>query len=788
MTKMDLMLLRMIKNSKSQFLAVLIIIITGICVYTSMSMASANLSNTLYTYYEENRFPHLFVQVLGAPVQATDRLQRIEGIAKVTGSLTMDVPVLTDDTEKRRTLRLVTIKDNEEELSRSTLLEGRPLSDSRKEVWLISQYAKANGIKPGDEIRVQISGTDHRLEVAGIVANPEYIYLMENSQSIMPDEAGFGVGYVKEVPGRLIMGEGQNYNYIRIEYDPGYEPGAAEEALIEEVEAQLKPYGIISSVKREDQLSNAVMQEELLNLRRMSDSLPMLFLFTAGFILMMILSRMVKKDRLKIGVLKAMGYDNRQILLHYMKYAIIAGIVGGLLGSTIGMALAGAMTKLYLEFFNLPLLKLTFDVSYVFKAMFLAAVFCILSGIIGARGALKISPSDSMREEPPKKGKRILLERASFLWKRFSFSRKLVMKNVFRNKKRTVFVISGVALTYGMMLFTVTMPAVVDQMMNRHFTEFQKMDYNIGFYKPADERAVRDLDHIIHMDYAEGKIEFPFELARGHRETTVNILGLEKDTRFYSFKDTNNRPISIQKGGILLSENLAKTLKADKGDQILIRSLLTEKDDVEIPVAGVVKQSLGMNAYMEIDEMRDSLLEKNMITGVFVNFRDTEIPSKLLKAKNVASVMSTEDMRRVYEEYMDLIILSIGFMLIFSGIIGFCIVYIATMISIGEREGEFSSLRVLGFTKKEIFGMIRKENNIITVAGIIVGIPIGELFCRYSSAIFTTDLYSIDMTPTLGTLIWACIFTVGFVVLAQLATYRKIRGLDFLQALKNRAG
>ena len=434
----------------------------------------------------------------------------------------------------------------------------------------------------------------------------------------------------------------------------------------------------------------------------------------------------------------------------------------------------------------MPLLKLTFDVSYVFKAMFLAAVFCILSGIIGARGALKISPSDSMREEPPKASASCLNE--LLLWKRFSFSRKLVMKNVFRNKKRTVFVISGVALTYGMMLFTVTMPAVVDQMMNRHFTEFQKMDYNIGFYKPADERAVRDLDHIIHMDYAEGKIEFPFELARGHRETTVNILGLEKDTRFYSFKDTNNRPISIQKGGILLSENLAKTLKADKGDQILIRSLLTEKDDVEIPVAGVVKQSLGMNAYMEIDEMRDSLLEKNMITGVFVNSRDTEIPSKLLKAKNVASVMSTEDMRRVYEEYMDLIILSIGFMLIFSGIIGFCIVYIATMISIGEREGEFSSLRVLGFTKKEIFGMIRKENNIITVAGIIVGIPIGELFCRYSSAIFTTDLYSIDMTPTLGTLIWACIFTVGFVVLAQLATYRKIRGLDFLQALKNRAG
>jgi len=626
MTKMDLMLVRMIKNSKSQFLAVLIIIITGICVYTSMSMASANLSDTLDTYYEENRFPHLFVQVLGVPVQVAERLERVEGVGKVTGSLVMDVPVLTEDTEKRKTLRLITIKGDEQELSRSTLLSGRALSDNRKEIWLINQYAKANGIKAGDEIRVQISGADYTMEVAGIVANPEYIYLLESSQSIMPDDEGFGIGYLKEPLGRLIVDEGQNYNYIRIEY----EPGAKEEALIEAVEAQLKPYGIISSVKREDQLSNAMIQEELLNLRRLSDSLPLLFLFVAGFILMMILSRMVKKDRLKIGILKAIGYDNQQILLHYVKYAVMAGLAGGLLGSTLGMALAGAMTKLYLEFFNLPLLTVNFDITYIFKAMFLAALFCLISGVVGARGVLKIALSESMREEPPKKGKRILLERVHFLWKRFSFSRKLVMKNVFRNKKRTAFVISGVALTYGMILFTVTMPSVVDQMMNLHFTEFQKMDYNIGFYKPVDERAVRDLYHIIPIDHAEGKIEYPFELSRGHREVTVNILGLKKDTQFYSFKDTSNRMISMPERGILLSENLAKTLKAEKGDLIRIRSLLTEKEDVEIPVAGVVKQSLGMN----LKSMRAQL---SGLEASYAMAKETVSKNKILYEQGVLS-------------------------------------------------------------------------------------------------------------------------------------------------------
>ncbi|GAB1477257.1 FtsX-like permease family protein [Bacillota bacterium] len=784
MSKLDLMLLRMIKNSKSQFAAVLVIIIAGICVYTSMSMASDNLSSTLDSYYEENRFPDLFIQAMGVPAQETGRLKHIPGVSEVAGTLTMDVPVISNGTNVRKTLRLYTTKMETRGLSGSVLLEGRPLSGTRKEIWLISQYAEANGIVPGDEITIQASGAKHTLTVAGIVANPEFIYLIENAQSIMPDDSSFGVGYLTEAAGRIIMGEGQNYNYIRIEY----EAGAEEETLIEQVEEKLKPYGITAVIKRKNQMSNAMIQEELKGLNMMSSSLPFLFLFTAGFILIMILSRMVRNDRMKIGVLKAIGYGNKRILLHYTQYAALAGVLGGLLGSTLGMGLAGAMTKLYLEFFNLPLLRLEFNITYIFKAMLLAALFCVISGLIGARGVIKITPSDSMREEAPKKGRRILLERVSFVWKRLSFSRKLVMKNIFRNKKRTVFVITGVALTYGMMMFTVTMPEVVDQLMNRHFTEFQKMDYDIGFYRPANEGAVRDLYHEINVDYAEGKVEYPFELARGHRKQAVNILGLEADTLFYDFTDISGKSVHIREGGLLLSENLAKSLKVRTGDIIQIKSFITDKDDRQLPVAGVIKQSLGMNAYMEIHEMRRLLLSEDMVTGILLNSSDAAISEKLLKASNVASIMSTGDMRKVFEEYMNLTMVSFGFMLIFSGIIGFCIVYISTMISISEREGEFSSLRVLGFTKMEIFRMIRRENNMITAMGILAGIPLGVMFCKYSEEAFSTDIYSLDMMPTIGTAVWAVTFTLAFVLLAQLATYRKIRKLDFLQALKNRAG
>ncbi len=785
MTKMDLMLFRMIKNSKSQFMAVLIIIVAGICIYTSMGMVSDNLFHTVNSYYQETRFPHLFVQVLGAPVGETDCLMQIDGVNEVTGSLVMDVPVLSDKSERRKTLRLITVEEGSgDALSKSTLLEGRPLSETGKEAWIIGQYAKANDIVPGDEIKIQVSGVDHTLKVVGIVANPEYIYMVENVQSIMPDESNFGVCYLSEAAGRMIMGDSQNYNYIRIEYGPD----ADEEAIIQAVEERLKAYGLQSIVERENQLSNAVVYEELINIGRMSDYLPVLFLLTAGFILIMILSRIVKNDRLKIGVLKAVGYNNIQILLHYMKYAILVGLIGGFIGAAIGMALANAMTELFLEYFHLPMLKFQFDITYLFSAMLLTAAFCTISGLLGARGVLRITPADAMQEEPPKSGKRILLEGITPLWKRLSFSRKLIMKNIFRNKKRTVFVVSGVAITFAMMLFATTMPAVVDQMMNQHFSEFQKMDYDIGFHKPVDQKAVRDIEHIVDVDYAEGKIDFPFELSRGNRKQSVNIIGLKGDTRFYEFTDLNGGPVSIQPGGILLSENLAGVLKAGKGDSIQVKSYITDRSALSIPVSGIIKQTLGMNAYMEIDEMRDVLLEKGLITGVLVNSHDRAISDKLLKATNIATIMSARDMRAIYEDYMNMIFMSISFMLVFSGIIGFCVVYIATMVSINEREGEFSSLRVLGFTKAEIFGMIRGENNIITAAGILIGIPVGKMFCQYSGLAFSTDIYTLDMAPTLTEGVWAGVFTVVFVVFAQLATYRKIRRLDFLQALKNRAG
>ena len=782
LTKIDQMLLRMILKSKGQFIAVAVIIIVGVTIFTAMSMTSLNMEQTVESYYAENRFADLFIETAPVPASETERLADIDGVAAVNGRLVLDVPMVTDDLNERIELRMITTGGDSEGLCHSTLIEGRNTNPEGKEILLIQQFAEARDLHPGDSITVQIEGIRYDLSIAGVVASPEYIYLMENAQAMIADNENFGVFYVSEDFGWQAAGMTGSYNEFLFRYAPGTD----EDKLIDEIGDELYRYGVERTTKKEDQLSNNMISEELVQLDSMSSSLPILFLAVAGLILIMMLGRMVKKDRVKIGILKATGYSNTQVMLHYVKYALAAGISGGALGSILGMILAGAMTQNYLLYYNIPLLKTGFYFSYIVIAMLLAFLICAFAGVAGARGVMKIAPADAMRAESPKKGKRILLEKASFFWKRLSFSQKMTGKNIFRNKKRTLFVLTGVILTYALMVFTTSMPDVIDQMMNRHFEEFQRMDYTISFSTPVDKSVLPDMKHIVDVTYMEGMIEYPFELANGNREQSVSIIGLSRDTKFYSFQDLNKKPIAVPERGILLSENLANFLGLSKGDSVQVKSYLPNREDEYLTVKGVVKQTLGMNAYMEIDLMGRLLLDENIVTGIWLNSDDEKINEKLIKASNVATIMSVNDTRALYAQFMTLMNVYIGFMVLFSGILGFCIVYNATIISIGEREMEFSSLRVMGFTKSEIFRMILRENNLIAIAGIFLGIPVGKLFSEYSTAVFSTKLYTIDMTPTLAAACMACVYTMGFVLLAQLATYRKINRLDFLQALKNR--
>ncbi len=778
MKKLDKRLFRMIKVTKGQYIAVLAIIVTGIFVFTAVSNSAINLKDAIDDYYAETNFSDIFVKGSGIPEKLEKELIGTHDIKEAEARIVFDSTLITDDEDENVNIRVVSVDKYENKINKLFMKSGkRTLTE--KDIIIIEQFAKARNINVGDEVKIKIGGRQHKFRVSGIASSSEYVYMMENEQTLLPDPEKFGVVFLEENYLRKVYSSRGNFNEILFKVNNAENI----EKTADYLEDSLDKYGVTRAVKKSDQLSNSMLSQEISSLEMMSKSIPVVFLVFAGIMLATMLSRIVKKDRTSIGVLKALGFTDTEIVIHYLKYAASVGIIGGFLGSVIGTALSGAMTNLYLEFFNIPMLTVKVYYYRIFISVLLSLLFCIISGFWGVRGIIKINPAEAMKPEAPKKGKRIFIENIKFIWRHVPFSWKIIIRNIFREKKKFVFIGAAVAITCGMMIMTIWMIDIIDVMFNRHYNEFMKVQYNVSFNGFMNENVIKEFAQSVSIKNMEGRIEIPFEIENGRKSKIVNVIGLEKDTVFYGFRDMNGNRMKLPAEGVLVSSNLANSLNISVGDEVLLNSFISD-DDAYVTVKGIINQALGINAYMNIDYLRGKFLDKGIINGVYIN-SDEDVANKLDEMKNI-TVMSQFDMKEAFDEFTTLTAVSMGFMVIFSGLLGFIIVYSMTLMSINERTLEFSSLRVMGFSKKEIFNMLVRENMIMTVIGIMAGVPVGLWLVDYMSKTFTTDVYTMNEPVNMNNLVVSIIITIVFIILAQLMTYAKIHKLDFMQALKNR--
>jgi putative ABC transport system permease protein len=400
MKKLDLRLLRLIKHSKGQFIAITVLVMVGLTVYTTLSMAAINLEDTINYYYNETNFADIYVEVLKIPETALERLSRIDGINLVEGRIVYDVPLKVKGGDEKVNIRVVSVPDK---INTLYMKQGEGIENKSRDALVIEQFAKAREIKIGDVIKPQINGKVNNLNVKGIVASPEHIYLMENEQSLLPTPGKFGVIYVSKEFARQSFGFKNSFNEVLIKVKNKKDV----EEIKEKIEDELQKYGVKRIYTYEEQLSNRMVSEEIEGLKKTSSSLPVVFLGVAAVIIAAMLSRMVRNDRMTIGVLKALGYNNSNIILHYIKYSITIGFIGSLLGILFGTLISGYLAEMYAMFFNIPMLKFKFYYGYTILGIILSTFFCILAGIWGTRRIIQIYPAESMRPEAPKVGKRI---------------------------------------------------------------------------------------------------------------------------------------------------------------------------------------------------------------------------------------------------------------------------------------------------------------------------------------------------------------------------------------------
>ena len=779
-------LLRDIKKSKGQFISILIIVILGVTFYIAINSAFKNLSNSSSEYYSEYRLADIWVDLYSAPIGIKEKVESIPNVKTATGRIVKDASI--NILEENATLRFISLPDIKSDIVNDVVIKsGRYFSeDDSNQCLLDEDFFKANNFNLGEYIYPIINGNKVKLKIVGCVKSPEFVYTLKDASEIMADNKRFGIVYVKQSFGEAIFDLNGSINNISIEIFNG----SNVEDVKDDVKKALKNYGVKSVIDRDEQISSKMISEEMKQLKSMGGKFPVIFFMVASVIIYIMMGRMVENQRTQIGVLKALGFTNMQVLAYYMSYSAMIAFIGSFIGSILGTYMGASMTKLYNQYFNLPLADIKIYGEYVIPAFILTLIFCLFAGYNSCKIIFKIMPSEAMRQKSPESGKKIIIEKIDLIWKNISYLEKIILRNLFRYKKRAILTSLGVIFSSAILLVALSMGDSMDFMIKQQYGNIQNYDIKVKFSKLISTEELIDIKNITHVKDMEPILETGVEISNGWKSKTVGFTALVKDAEMYRVEDKSGNAIGIPSNGVLISEKLANTLGVKVNDSVNIKFYFPGKEKKDMVVRGIVVQYLGLSTYTSMDNL-NSILGEGMIASSAVlkldniNF-ENEIKNKLKDMPNVTSVESKSDSLNALLSAMGAMQASIGVYIMLAAILLSAVLYNIATINIFERQRELATLKVLGFSNNEVKKLIFNENYIIVILGMIVGLPFGKWLGAALMESSSTDAYTIPYVVEFKTYIIAIILTLLFTAITNLTLIRKIKALDMIEVLKNK--
>lgn len=792
---------RTIGKTKGQFIAVAAVVTVGIAVYIAMTTAYFNLNESKEKFYRDHNFADYYFQVVKAPQQVTKQIETIPGVTGVTGRIQKDV-TLVNDYNKRATARLTSYSlPIEQEINNLQLLTGRffaeetvtgrpgeqPTRTGDIEILVDPQYAEANHLDFNDTVTIVAEGKTVPLTMVGTATGPEFIYLMKDAATLLPDPRSFGIiAMSRERAQQLLNLQGQ-VNQVLVTLAPGTDA----EKVAEQVKSILEPYGNLADYPRKQQLSNAMLEGELDGLKASSRFMPAIFLGIAAAIQFVILGRLVRSQRLQIGVMKALGYNNRQVILHYTGYSVLVALCGAVMGTLLGLALASVMSQAYAIYFNLPATIGAVNTQAILYGIILSLGVSTLAGLTACRSVTAINPAESMRSEPPKGGGKTLVENLSWLWHRLDTSWKMSIRSAARNHSRFAITMVGVVFAVGMLVVSLFTIDAVDYMIESHFHQSQRYDYLIRFTSPVKENELLNINRIAGVNRAEPLLEIPVKIKFNGKNEDDSITGLEPGTTLKRLRDPREQPVEIPEEGLLVSQRTADRLGAKVGDTVEVETLLGigPARYAQVKIVGINRQLVGAGSFVSLDQANLILQERQLASGVMLKMDPAftaQLEEELEDMTAVSSILSRQQELGNFNQNMDAMVYSISIMVIFALLLGFAIVYNSSVISFSERQRELASLRVLGFTIKEVSGILLKENLLQSLLGVALGLPFGYLMVKgYISAV-STDLFTMPVIIYPTTYIYSALGGFFFIIVAHLLAVRGVRQLQLVEVLKNK--
>lgn len=786
MRALDLKLWRDLWQMKGQAFAIALVIMSGAATFVMLTSTVDSLYQTREAYYRDYRFADAFVSLKRAPEAVKERLEAIPGVdrveTRVVAAANLDIAGFPEPV----TGRLISIPEGREPLlNRLHLRAGRLVEPGHDdEIVLSDAFAKAHGLMPGSKLYAVINGRRKGLTVVGTALSPEFIHQLRPG-GLFPDFKRYGVLWM----GRKALGTAYDMDGAFNDVTLKLALHADLKDIIDRVDAVLAPYGGLGAFGREDQASHRFLSQELRQLRQSARMFPAIFLSVAVFLLNVVMGRLVGTQREQIATLKAFGYGNRDVMAHYLKLAMLIVVAGVALGVLLGAQLGRGLGSVYMEFFRFPFLRHRLEPSVVLTAALTNAAAAALGTLFAVRAAARLRPAEAMRPEPPARYRESIVERLG-LKRLLSQPTRMILRHIQRRPVKSLLTVVGIAFSCAITMVGNFQKDTVGYMMDVQFKLAQREDLSVTFTEPTSRKVAYSLRSLEGMERVEVFRTVPVRLHYQHRSYRTAIRGVEPGGDLQRLLDVAQKPIRLPPDGVVLTDFLGEILGVRPGDRLIVEVLEGSRPVREVTIAALVKEYMGVAAYMDLAALNRFMREGPAISGAYLAVDDRYRPgiyAQLKEMPRIAGTVVREQEIINFQRTMKETMLFFTFVAtVFAVIIAFGVVYNSARIALTERGRELASLRVLGFTRAEISYILLGELALLTLAAIPLGLLIGREICAYFVETVRSDLYRIPLVIGSSTYAFAATVVLVASAVSGWAVRRKLDHLDLVAVLKTR--
>lgn len=761
MKKLSKKRLRDIRQNKMQFFNIFIMVFLGVFVFAGIHAYMDGMDKSADKYYKDNNFQDIWLSGENFSNEDLEKVKNTENVKDAERLLTINTEL-----ENKEDVTLETNFIETNNISKMYVVEGEEFSKDKKGVWFDSYLAKNLDLKVGDEITVTYQNMKITEKILGLVNTPDHVYFVKDDTEIFPTHKNYGFMYlsINELP----EGMPQIFNQVIIDID--------NTDKLQETKADLEN-NIKSAIAVTDRKASASYQgynSEIEEGTTYSSVFTFLFLFIAVLSVTTTMNRFVKKQRTQIGTLKALGFKNRKIINHYVGYGFIISLVASIVGLLVGRyALGTFFLNMEMSYFEIPVYN-TVLIPVVYILAIAVVVLITLVTYLSCRSILKESAAEALRLEIPKVKNTKFDLTTKGIFKKASISTRWNLRDVGRNKGRSIMAIVGITGCTMLMLCAFGMMDTMKSYLSWEFDKISNFEYKLSL---SNNYTDEQFDNITQKYGKETSQTFGIEIKNNDKKET-NTLTVNDAPNKLKYTNHNKEYMDLKDDGIYITEKLSEKYGLQVGDEITwhifgddnwytckIVGLNRNPQNQQLNMSRKYFESLGLTYRADVVYTDEDLSNTKTIDGV-----DT--------------IQSLTTLKQGMESMLETVQTMIVLLIVVSAILGFVIIYNLGILSFTEKQYQFATLKVLGFKDKQIKNIFVKQNLWLTIVGIILGLPLGFWMLDYIFKSALGDNYDFNAYIKPTSYLYAVVGSLIVSIIVNKVLSRKVKKIDMVTSLK----